>query len=210
MYLSEKIPYQVHHFPIKYGEPFAMFSKKECPVEIFQSEKEGDFAEHPEVRKHIERQSDRALQGQQEALSKLSETEFHTIVLLEEQGSQILSEAIFGLLLQETRAEHTVNSILNLNCQLRSHDSEIFRREQEYEVARHEQDLLRAELQSRERERVHQEARRRASLEMEELKQAQTWGMDEYSRQELRESQYAVTRLYSPDTGVARRGELHE
>ena len=56
---------------------------------------------------------------------------------------------------------------------------------QEYEGARQEHDLLRA-VQSREREREHQEGHRRASQEMEELKRAHNWGMDEFSRQESR------------------------
>ena len=77
--------------------------------------------------------------------------------------------------------------------QLRSQGSEIYRRGQEYEFARQEQDLLRAEMQSR--ERVHQEARLRASQEIQELKTAQNWCMDQSPRQELRESQFTVTQL---------------
>ena len=41
----------------------------------------------------------------------------------------------------------------------------------------------------------HHEVRDRSSQEMEELMRAQDWGMDEFSRQELRESQCAVTQL---------------
>ena len=44
----------------------------------------------------------------------------------------------------------------------------------------------------RERERVHYDAHSRASQEK-ECKRAQNWGMDEFSRQELRESQFTVT-----------------
>ena len=40
-----------------------------------------------------------------------------------------------------------------------------------------------------------QEARRHASKEMEELEKAQNWRMGEFSRQELRESQFIVTEL---------------
>ena len=67
----------------------------------------------PEVRKLLEIQADRALQGEQEALSKHYGTEIHTTILLEEQRSQIFSEATFELLLQETRAEHAFSSLQN-------------------------------------------------------------------------------------------------
>ena len=45
----------------------------------------------------------------------------------------------------------SVNLAQHLNRHLRSQDTDIYRRWQEYEVARHEQNVLRAELQSGER-----------------------------------------------------------
>ena len=122
-----------------------MFSHKRRSSREFHPNKEGEYAE----------QSDRALQGEQEALSKLYETEIQTTILLEEQRSQMLSEAKFELLLQETRAEHAFRSIQNLNNQLRSQDSQIIRRRPECDAARQKHDSLRAELQSREREREY-------------------------------------------------------
>ena len=64
------------------------------------------------------------------------------------------------------------------------------RRGQEYDVARQEHALLRTELQSL--ERVFQEARNLYSQEVEELKRAQDLHTNDYSRQELRESQFTV------------------
>ena len=149
-----------------------------------------DLIENQEIRELLEMRANRAVQGEQEALFRHSGTEYRTRVLLEEQRSQTLSEGRFELLLQETRAEHAVDSIERLNRQLRSQDTEICRRGQEYEVARQEYVLLQAELQSR--EIVHQEARSRSTQEVEESKRPQEWRMDEFSRQELRESQSTV------------------
>ena len=64
---------------------------------------------------------------------------------------------------------------------------------QEYEVAQQVYALLRSELQSR--ERVFQEVRNRYSQEVEEWKRAQEWRTDDFSHQELRESQFFVTEL---------------
>ena len=60
----------------------------------------------------------------------------------------------------------------------------MFRRRQEFDRARHEQERLRAERQSR--ERVYGEAHLHASQEMEELKKTQNWEIDELSRQKNR------------------------
>ena len=125
-------------------------------------------------------------------MSKLSETEFHTKILLEEKRGQIPSEARFELLLPESSAEHVDHSIQNFDNQFRSQIPETFRSgrstnlpdmnkiyyEQNYNV-----------------ERVFQEVRRHASQELEELKKAQNWRMGECSRQELQESQFTVTEL---------------
>ena len=138
--------------------------------------------------------ANRAARGEQEALSKLSEEEYHTIILLGEQRSQIRSEARFELLLQETRAEHAVDSIQNLSRQLCSQDAEICRRgQEECGVAQQEHVLLRSELQSR--ERVPEEARNRYLQEVEELKRAQELRTDEFSRKEFRESKFIVNEL---------------
>ena len=129
--LRETTPCQVHHVsdPVQ-GNLRQCSHKKEGQAENLIP-REGDFAEHQKVRELVEVRANRAAQGEQEALSKLSETEYHTRILLGKQRNQILSETKFELLLQETRAEHAVNSFQNLNRQLRSQETEICRRGQE-------------------------------------------------------------------------------
>ena len=83
-----------------------------------------------------------------------SEAEYHTILLLGLHRSQMVFEAKHELLLQETRAEHAVDSIHSLNRQHCFQVTESQRRGQEYEVAPQEHALLRSELQSRKRERT--------------------------------------------------------
>ena len=68
-------------------------------------------------------QLDRAPQGEQEALSKLSEAEFHSRILLEERRNHLLSEAKFEVLLQERRAERADSSRSALNAQKMSRRS---------------------------------------------------------------------------------------
>ena len=62
-----------------------MLSQNRKSSRQFLSVKEGEDAEDQDVRKLLEIQADRALQGKREALSKLSEAEFHAEVLLEEK-----------------------------------------------------------------------------------------------------------------------------
>ena len=84
-------------------------SSSDKPVAIFSNKRKSSRESHPK----------------QEALAKLSEMEYHSRILLEEQRSQIHSEAIFEFLLQETRAERAVDSIQKLRSQLRFQDTEI-------------------------------------------------------------------------------------
>ena len=74
-------------------QPKAMFSQ-----ERESRSKEEHFAKHEEDRKLLEIPSDRALQGEQEALSKLSEAEFHTRTLLEAKKSNTLRSKIRNIL----------------------------------------------------------------------------------------------------------------
>ena len=82
------------------------------------------------------------------------------------------------------------------------------RRRQEFEFARPEQGQLRAELQSR--ERMYREARLHASQEMEVLRKTHNWKMAEIYREELRESQNAVTQLTAQVQELQRQSELLE
>ena len=176
------------------GRPAPKFSHQSKSSKESHSDTGRVFGEHQQVQELLEIRANRAARGEQEALSKLSEEEYHTIILLGEQRSQIRSEARFELLLQETRAEHAVDSIQNLSRQLCSQDAEICRRgQEECGVAQQEHVLLRSELQSR--ERVPEEARNRYLQEVEELKRAQELRTDEFSRKEFRESKFIVNEL---------------
>ena len=75
------------------------------------------------------------LRAEGEALHRVSEGEYHTRKLFDEQRSKILSEEKFEVHLQETRAEHAVIAIQILNRQLRSQDSEVCKRGLKYEVS---------------------------------------------------------------------------
>ena len=175
------------------GKPVAMFSHKRKSSREFHSNKDGEYAEQPEVRKLLEIQADRALQGEQEALSKLIGTEIHTTILLEEQRSQIFSKATFESLLQETRAEHAFSSLQNLQktsfaLKIRKYSGG------SRNTNLHDRNAIYFEQNCKvERWRVHQEAHNRVSQEMEELKRAKNCGMDEFSCQKLRESEFTVT-----------------
>ena len=68
------------------------------------SERERIFNEHREVRDFLELR-DQAAQGEQAALSKLSEAEYHSRLLFEEQRNQILSAARSEMSMHELRVE---------------------------------------------------------------------------------------------------------
>ena len=71
------------------------------------SERERILPEHREIRDFPDLGADQAAQGEQAALSKLSEAEYHTRILLEEHGKEILSEA---------RSEMNVHELKSRNC----------------------------------------------------------------------------------------------
>ena len=81
------------------GRPVAMCSHKRKSsrdsnvLREFSSERERILPEHREIRDFPDLRADQAAQGEQAALSKLSEAEHHTRILLEEHRNQILSEA---------------------------------------------------------------------------------------------------------------------
>ena len=75
------------------GRLVAMISNQRSISREPHFETEGVFGEHQEVRQLLEIQVNRSLQGEQEALSKLSEMEHRTRFLLEEQRNQTISEA---------------------------------------------------------------------------------------------------------------------
>ena len=86
----------------------------------------------------------KAVQGEHEALSRLSEAEFQTGEFLEERRNQILSEGKSEMLMHESRAERSAHAIRELGRQLRSQHVEIYHRAQENEESRGEKTWLRA------------------------------------------------------------------
>ena len=86
-------------------------------------------SEQQEVRDFMKFRADEAVEGKHEALSILSEAEFHT-----------------GL-----HSERSANVIRELHRQIHSHRMEIYHRNQEYEVSRREPSWLHAELRNHDR-----------------------------------------------------------
>ena len=88
--------------------------------------------EQQEVRDVQKFRSQDAIEGEQAALSKHSEAEFHTGLLLEEQRIQIFSEAKSGRNMQESRSERADCAIRELNRQIQSHRMDIYHADQGY------------------------------------------------------------------------------
>ena len=136
--------------------------------------------------------------------SKLSEAEYHTRLLLEEQRNQILSEARSEMNVQEflKKKKKSADMVLReSNRQIHSHRMGLYQANQVYENSRREQIPLFAEMENRERD--VQESRIRTLQAIEELtkiccteaERTQRLRMHELSRQELQESQSTVSQL---------------
>ena len=101
--------------PTSTERPVAMHSHRESQVQnqmfcksLIQREREREkiLTEHREISDFLELRANHASQGEQKkALSRLSEAEYHTRLLLEEQKNHILSEARSELNMQELRVE---------------------------------------------------------------------------------------------------------
>ena len=105
------------------GKPVARHSQKRKSSRDRKSSEEGQLAsermraERREVRVFVKFREQEAVNAEPEARLQVSDMESHTRVLLEEQRSRLISQARFELLLQETKAE---NSVQKLQRQLRS------------------------------------------------------------------------------------------
>ena len=88
------------------------------------------FTEHREVLDFLELRADQAAQGEQAALSKLSEAEYHTRLLLEEQRNQILSEARSEINMHELRVESADMAHCESNLQINSQRMELYQAKQ--------------------------------------------------------------------------------
>ena len=126
----------------------------------------------------------RAVRGESEALSKLSESENAARLALEEQRDHLLAEAKSEVFRQECRADFLDCCTRELQRQIHSSSMEIDHTNLGDETSRREQARLHEELAQREGalrethiERIH---------EVDELKRAQEMRIDEFSKQELR------------------------
>ena len=93
----------------------------------------------------------RAVQGENEALLKLSESENQTSIFLEEQRDQFFSEAKAEIMTQECRAEFADSNIRELHRQIQSQRMEIDHAKIGYEQSRRDQARLHEELAKRQR-----------------------------------------------------------
>ena len=91
--LIEKVLRPVHHLSYQYGETRGSLIQKE----------NGFFLSIEKIRDFLELRADHAAQGENVALSRLSEAEYQTKLLLQEQKSHLLSEARSELDMQELR-----------------------------------------------------------------------------------------------------------
>ena len=83
----------------------------------------------------MEFRANQGVEGEQEALSRLSESEFHAGSLVERQSDQMLSEAKSEMIMQESRAERSDDVIRESNRQIHSHRMGINHKNQECEEA---------------------------------------------------------------------------
>ena len=165
------------------GRHAAVFSHKRKSSQESHSDRDGIPLAH------------RAVQGENETLSRVSESENDARLVLEEQRDQLLSEARSEVLKQECRADFLDCSIRELQRQMHSSRMEVDHTNLGYETSRREQARLHEELAQR--KRAVQETERRSSHAVEELKRPQEMQIDEFSRQELRESQATKHELTS-------------
>ena len=98
------------HIPTNTERLVAMYShlrKSSLDTNVFRSlilRESEFFFEHRETHDFLQWQADQASQGEQAALTKISEAEYHTRLLLEEQKKP-LSEARSETNMQESRVE---------------------------------------------------------------------------------------------------------
>ena len=76
------------------------------------------------LRYFLKCRADDAVEGEQEALSRLFGAEFHRGLLLEEQRNQILLASRCDIIMQESGAERADDDIRELNRQIRDHRME--------------------------------------------------------------------------------------
>ena len=123
----------------------------------------------------------------------------------------MLSEAKAKMLMQACRLGFVETSIRELYRRIQSNRMEIDHTNIGQEQSRRDQARLHEELAERERAlRETHITHIRSIHDMEELKRAQEMRIDKFSRRRLMESQDTINELTSPNTGIARSGEIYE
>ena len=108
--------------------------------------------EHRENRDFFDLRADQAAQGEKAALSRLSEAEYHTRLLLEEQKNRKLSEARSELNMQELRFETADRALQDSGLQLHFQRIELHQANQLSHHSKREKKWPCTELKRRERE----------------------------------------------------------
>ena len=181
---SEKTQCQVHLTPEKVqGNLAAVFSLKRKSSQETLSDREGISLGHQPV------------QGKDETLLGFSVPEEAARLVLEEQRDHPLAEAKTEILKQECKDDTLNICIREFRRQAHSNRLEMDYVNCGYEESRREQARLHEELDQR--EKAHRETRIRSIHEVEELNRAQEMRIDEFSRNELRESHAIVQELTS-------------
>ena len=112
--MTENILCQVHHtFQPAQGDLWRCTHTRESQVQIQMFlrglfPRERIFTEHRLIRDFLELQAGHAAQRKQAALSKLSEVEHHTRLLLEEQKNHLLPEARSEMSMQVFKTGHSL------------------------------------------------------------------------------------------------------
>ena len=181
------------HFRAIASRPAAVFSHERKSSQESHSDREGISLAH------------RAVRGENESLSRLSESENDTKFILEEQRDQLLSEAKSEVRKQECRADFLDCAIRVLQRQIHSSRMEI-----DHTNLAPRRELARLHEELAQRERALREPHTKSIHEVEELKRAQEMRIDEFSRHGLRESQATLRDLTLQITGAARKSELYE
>ena len=150
--LTEEILCQDHHAFQSWRKLAAMYSQKK------KSSRDRDY---PQL------QADKAAEGEEPALSNLSDAGYHARLLLEKQRNQVVSEARSEMNLHELRVERGDMALREENLQILSRRMELHRANQSHEHSRRDRVWHRTELE--ERERALQETRMRTVQEIEEF-----------------------------------------
>ena len=174
-----------------------MLSHKRKSSQETLSDREGISSGHQPVK------------GKDETFIRFSDPEEAARLVLEEQGDHLLEEAKSEILMQECKVDTPDTCIREFQRQAHSNRLNMDNGNYGYQESRREQARLREELAQR--EKALRDTRIRNVHEVEELKRAQEMRLDEFSKNELRESHASYySGTHFTNTAVAGKNELYE